>query len=100
MIGIAVGDPINRVNLLYLIDVDRICHMVPLNQVHDSSGHAWIARKRKAQANNLLSIRRFDYLSTAYLESNATIFSVRFENRQDHKDFEAACKFDSRAYAI
>ena len=22
--GIAVGDPINRVNLLYLIDVDRI----------------------------------------------------------------------------
>jgi len=24
LIGIAVGDPINRVNLLYLIDVDRI----------------------------------------------------------------------------
>ncbi len=24
LLGIAVGDPINRVNLLYLIDVDRI----------------------------------------------------------------------------
>jgi hypothetical protein len=33
LIGIAVGDPLNRVNLLYLIDIDRIHRIDPTRDV-------------------------------------------------------------------